>query len=332
MRPHRLPDKWRAGLGSVLVIGLSLLTAGRAEAQELGHYGPALADVRDFVMPVKPGFYFKQYTYYYTADKFQDRNGETVSTIPLPGGATANLDVDVGIYVLAPTFMYVSDWEILGARYAAYIIPTFGNSSVGASLSTTTGRGIGAEQSNFAQGDTFVQPIWLGWNRTHWDFALGYGFYAPTGKFEQGDADNIGLGFWTHQFQGAVAWYPSEERGTAVTGAVTYEISQKVEDSDVTPGQRIAVNLGVSQFVPLNKSGLLLELGAVGYGQWQITDDEGSDAFQPDVHDKIFGIGPQIGLTYVPWNAAATFKWVHEINAENRFEGENFTLNFAVGF
>jgi hypothetical protein len=29
----------------------------------------------------------------------------------------------------------------------------------------------------------------------------GYGFTAPTGSFEQGDPDNLGLGFWTHQLQ-----------------------------------------------------------------------------------------------------------------------------------
>jgi hypothetical protein len=38
------------------------------------------------------------------------------------------------------------------------------------------------------------------------------------------------------------------------------------------------------------------------------------------------------GLVYVPWNAAMTFKWAHEFAAENRFEGDNFTLNFGVGF
>jgi hypothetical protein len=44
----------------------------------------------------------------------------------------------------------------------------------------------------------------------------------------------------------------------------------------------------------------------------------------------VVGLGPQIGLTYLPWEAAATFKWAHELGAEDRFEGDNFTLNFAV--
>jgi hypothetical protein len=301
-----------------------------ARAGELGHYGPALADVRDYLMP-SPGFYFKEYDYYYTTDTFRNARGNKVSTIPLPRGGAVTLDVNVDIFVLAPTFMWVSDWTILGAHYAAYIIPTFGNSSIGASLATETGFGRSAQTSDFGVGDLFVQPIWLGWNETYWDFALGYGFYAPVGKFEPGAADNIGLGFWTNQFQGAIAWYPWKERGTAVVGTATYEINTEVEDEDVTPGQRLSLNLGVSQYLPLGTSGFLLELGAVAYGQWQMTDDTGTDAFRPDVHDQIFGIGPQLGLTYVPWKAAATFKWAHELGAEDRFEGDNFTLNFAVG-
>ena len=47
-----------------------------------------------------------------------------------------------------------------------------------------TGRGGTAETSTFAPGDLFVQPLWLGWTLSHWDFAFGYGFYAPVGKYD----------------------------------------------------------------------------------------------------------------------------------------------------
>jgi hypothetical protein len=114
--------------------------------------------------------------------------------------------------------------------------------------------------------------------------------------------------------------------------AFTYDCNQEVEDSDVTPGQRASLNLGVSQHLPLGQSGFLLELGALGHGQCQTTDNTGSDAFRPGVHDRIYAVGPQIGLSYAPWNAAATFKWTHDLGAEDRFEGDNFTLNFAVAF
>ncbi|MGE3390616.1 MAG: transporter [Gammaproteobacteria bacterium] len=313
---------------AALAIGL----AAPAGAGELGHYGPAVADARDFLMPATPGVAFKLYTYHYTTETFKNADGDSVSSIPLRNGSSIDVDIDVDLYVIAPALLWVSDWEILGARYGAYILPTFGNSSLGAALTTQSGFGRSVDDSAFGVGDLFVQPLWLGWVREHYDVALGYGFYAPTGEFESGATDNIGLGFWSHQFQGAFAWYPSPKRETALVAALAYEINHEIEGEDLTPGDRLSLNLGVSHLVPLNERGLLLEVGGVGYGQWQVTDDDGADAFRPGVHDTIYGLGPQIGLTYVPWEAAVTFKWVHEIGAEDRFEGDNFTLNFAVVF
>ena len=57
-------------------------------------------------------------------------------------------------------------------------------------------------------------------------------------------ADNIGYGFWTHQFQGAATWYPWADRRMAVVGALTYEINEK-DDFDLTPGD-LSFNWGVS--------------------------------------------------------------------------------------
>src|SRR5215813_5974207 len=142
--------------------GLSLVMAGMtpAHAGELGHYSPALADIRDYLMPAQPGVAVKLYTYYYTTDTFRNFNGDKVNTIPLPGGGAANINVNVNLYVIAPALLWVSDWEVLGAHYGAYIIPTFGNSSLGASLATATGIGRNASASTFGIGDLYVQPLW----------------------------------------------------------------------------------------------------------------------------------------------------------------------------
>jgi hypothetical protein len=48
--------------------------------------------------------------------------------------------------------------------------------------------------------------------------------------------------------------------------------------------------------------------------------------------DQVYGFGPQLGLIYVPWEAALTLKWQHEFLAENRFEGDYVTLNFGACF
>jgi Putative MetA-pathway of phenol degradation len=88
-----------------------------------------------------------------------------------------------------------------------------------------------------------------------------------------------GFGFWTHQFQGAVTWYPMTNKGTAVVIALTYETNGKKEDFDLTPGDNLTLNWGISQFLPLKKDmSLLLEVGPAGYDTWQITHDTGSAA------------------------------------------------------
>jgi hypothetical protein len=213
-------------------------------------------------------------------------------------------------------------------------------------LATQTGRGIDAETSQFAVGDLFVQPLWLGWTLTHWDVALGYGFYAPTGKYDTSTltlprgatvtataADNIGLGFWTHQVQGAVMWYPWAHKATAVLTALTYEIHGDKEDFDLTPGQNLTWNWGISQFLPLHKDQhLLLEAGLTGYSSWQITDDAGRDARNPSVHDEVHAVGGQLGLTYVPWVAALNVRYLGEFAAQDRFQGHVIGLSVAKKF
>ena len=83
--------------------------------------------------------------------------------------------------------------------------------------------------------------------------------------------------------------------------------------------------------VPLNED-LLGEIGVTGYGQWQVTDDSGSDAINKDVHDRVFGIGFQAGLTFLPIRAALVFRYQHEFEAEDRFEGDLFTLTLMKSF
>jgi len=330
---------------------LGSLTFGLAAAQagEIGHFAPGVLNIRDFAMP-EPGFYGVLYNYGYTTDRLNDSGGNKVDSVtirPGPGpGVTLGLDVDVDVYAIAPTFIWVSPYKILGAKYGAYISPSFGNTSVGASLASQTRSGRDAETSQFGVGDLFVQPLWLGWAQKHFDFALGYGFYAPIGKYDTETvtlpvvgpltveaADNIGYGFWTHQIQGAVSWYPWADRRMAVASALTYEIHGEKEDFDLTPGQNLTLNWGISQYLPLTKDQkLLLEVGPAGYSSWQITDDSGSAAASSPVKDQVHSVGGQVGLTYVPWNAALNFHYFYEFAAEDRFQGQSIGLNFAIKF
>ena len=337
----------RKGICGVL-LGIALVTVTNGRSAEIGHYIGGLANIRDYIVP-DPGFYTALYNYYYTADRLNDANGNRVSSINFKGpgpGLTLNIDADADIYALAPMILWVSPWKFAGAKYAAYAVPNFANSSVGASLSTLTGPGVGGQESHFDIGDAFFQPLWLGWTKKHWDIAFGYGFYAPIGRYETEvktfpvigsqrieSKDNVGLGFWTHQIQGGLTWYPSETKGTAINATLTYEIHQKKQDFDLTPGQDLTLNWGISQYVPLRKDQkVLLEVGVGGYSSWQITDDSGSAARNPAVHDEVHAIGGQIGLTHVAWGATLNFHYFYEFSSKDRFQGEVFGLNLAKKF
>ena len=311
----------RQGRTVLLGILCFLLTnLGATWAGQLGHYTPGLPHIRDLLVP-DPGFYFLQYFAWYNSDTFRNKNGDKVTSIN-DGSTKLKVEPDIDVFVVAPAFIWVSPWEILGAQYAAQIIPTFGNTSTQASLRTETGFGAGVDESQFGVGDLYVKPVWLGWNGAHYSINAGYGFYAPVGKHDDGAADNIGLGFWTHEFQLATAWYPWEHQGTAVTLAGTYEAHSEIDGADITPGDHFSLNWGISQYLPLNQAeSLILELGALGYSEWQVERDSGSDVNKNfNAKDQVHAAGGQVGLVYVPWNTFVLFHGLQEFGAEARFE------------
>jgi hypothetical protein len=333
----------RLTLAAVLLGAPTLARAGDA-----GHFVGGMMDIRDYFVPPDPGFYGAVYNYFYTSDRFNDQNGNKVSSVtisPGPGpGVTVNVSLDLDMYVLAPALIWVSPWKVLGARYAAYVAPTFANASFDAAATTVRGRGGSVSESTFAPGDLFVQPLWLGWSQPHWDVSAGYGFYAPVGKYSTEtvalpgggvtlpSSDNIGLGFWTQQFQGAVAWYPWTNQATAVTAALTYDYNSEQQDTDITFGQNLWLTWGISQYLPLTKDDkLLLEIGPAGYYEWQISDSTGGTS-NPDSRTQVSGIGGQLGLTYVPWNLILNFHGFYEYNAEERVQGASFGINLVKKF
>jgi hypothetical protein len=109
-----------------VILYMLLGGAGGASAGELGHYGPGLMNIRDFAVP-EPGFYGLLYNYVYNTDTLKNRNGDEVGTLsrtgPLGGTTTVTVDPDIDVYALVPTFVWVSHWQVLGARYAAFIAP-----------------------------------------------------------------------------------------------------------------------------------------------------------------------------------------------------------------
>jgi hypothetical protein len=304
-----------------------ILAALPLHASEIGHFSPAVMRPRDMTVP-EHGAYAALYNTFYTTDTYKDRNGAKAETISI-GGTPVNIDVNVNSFMSIPMFLYVTNFKVLGANYGFFAMQPFGNMSVGSALHTTAGRGLSTDNSSFDIGDTFIQPVWLGWNVPQGQLALGYGFYAPTGKYETNSTSNVGLGFWTNQFQAAGTYYLDPHEHTAFTASLTYELHGEKEGTQVTPGDDLSFSLAADHMKKLAKD-WAGNAGLSFYGQWQIADDNGGP--NPTVHDQVFGAGLNVGLTYLPWKTQIDFHWMQEFEAVDRFEGNFFTLTAGLQF
>jgi len=148
------------------------------------------------------------------------------------------------------------------------VVPQVGKSSLSAKLSVLDQVGKNDDDS-IGIGDTYVQPIWLGWQGERYDFALAAGAYLPTGKYDAEDGESIGLGFWTGQLQSSAYWYLDEARASALEFAVTYEFHGEQDDTDITPGDHVSLEYGFSQYLSER-----IEVGILGYSQWQVEQDK----------------------------------------------------------
>jgi hypothetical protein len=334
-------------LGSAILI--AAIAAETASTAEIGHFVAGVPNIRDLALP-PPGFYGVIYNYGYSTTRFNDAHGNKLSSVNIGGGVgpgiTLGIDVDVSAYALAPMFIWVAKHKVLGGQYGAYFSPTFSNNNISGTLSRLTGTGQTASAGQFNIGDIFVQPVWLGWAGKHYDASYGYGFYIPSGKYktttatlpvigavEMEAADNIGLGFWTNQNQGALYLYPWTDRRMAIQSALTWEIHRNKRGFDLTPGQNVTWNWGVSQYLPLKKDGtVLMEVGPTGYGSFQVSDDSGTDSKNPKVHDRVHAVGAQVGVTAAKRMMLLNFHWFHEVSAVDRFQGNAIGLSFTFKF
>ena len=335
---------------------LLALTGGTVHAQvasplQPGHYVPGIINVRDMVTP-PDGLFVIWYNWGLSSDTFVDRNGNEFSHLNLSeiDAAYPDLDVklDVSGFVTVPVIAWVKGTNFLGgARYIAAVAPNYFTTDF-----KVVGEVVGGDaEPGFVEGDLsgwsdlLVAPVGLSWALGRFDEVTAtdeelaaiampprrrlnltamYSFVAPTGRYETGGDDNLGLGFWTHQFQGFGYYYPFEHQATAFMAGLTYELNSSIKDADVKPGGRLSLELGLSQYLTS-----WLELSVHSAHNWQVSDDSGSDVFwDPTVHDRkntlMFGAG------FWPWagRLQVTAKYGFDYGMRQRFDNSNLLLNF----
>ena len=323
--------------GAILMLSAVVLCAEPLEAQvasplQTGHYVPGVMNIRDYAAAA-PGLYVVWYNWFVSSNSYIDRNGDKLTSLN-PSQIDPQLpDVDVDLelkgFATVPSLFWASTFTFLGgARYLAAVAPNWMTSSF-TFVAEPGGPGHDPSEGEVVEGsvsglsDLFVAPVGLSWALGQFDATFFYGFTAPTGRYTTGADDNIGLGFWTHQFQGFGYFYPDPGQATALMLGLTYEINSEIEDQQVNPGNRLSLEYGVSQYFTS-----WLELGIQGAHNWQVSDDRGSDVFwDPSYRDQkstlLFSAGfwPWAGRLYV------AAKYGFDYGVRQRFKNNHLMLN-----
>ena len=210
------------------------------------------------------------------------------------------------------------------AQYLFIAAPNYASAKVTVGLGELL-NGTTVEGGASGFGDLTIAPLILSWSLDKFDFTGGYLFYAPTGRYETGADDNIGLGYWSHIFQMASYYYPKPDKATAFMFMPSYEFHGNIKDADVRPGSRFIMEYGISQYLSEK-----LEVTLQGGHAWQMSEDSGSDVYwDTSVKDQrsVFGLG--IGYWFLPI-LYANAKYTGSYGLKQNFKTNMFQLQIIL--
>src|SRR5277367_2089521 len=316
--------KMRIGIKLAVLVGWMFLGyALSAFAQQKGQWVPGQFGLNAGVIP-DPGFTYANLALNYSAGQLNNGGGNSVP------GITGNYSFWVDENII----YYVPKHKILGGYFMPYVALNYASGEVVANI-TGTDLSSGGGGSGFA--DMYVQPLNFGWHLKRTDFNVGYAFTAPTGRFTAGASDNVGSGYWGNNITSGTTFYITKNKGTSANLATDWEIHGQKSGTNETPGEAFTDEWGLGQVLPLKKDfSRLLQLGLVGYDQWQVSNNGGTVniAGIPVAASRIpfysvHGIGFQSNFIVPAKDLSAFFKYYDEYSAKARPQGRTIVFGFS---
>jgi hypothetical protein len=297
-----------------VAVACTLIALGSAQAQNRGVYPLGMSATGSGVMPA-PGFSYSNLFLFYSRDRSVDAGGEVVAT----GSNSVLMDMN--------GFVWASSKQVLGgARLAASATLPIANNSLASDVSGAISGGGG-----FA--DSYYQPLILGWGIPRAEIRVIYGFLAPTGRFEAGADNNVGSGYWTHVVASGQTFYLTADRRTAVSAFQMYEFHGTQETTGIRPGQTLNLDYSATRTIPL-RDDLQLQVGLVGYEQWQTTDRSGPTVTpeQAAAHYRVNALGFTANLGFPARAVGLGFKYFKEFSNRSTFQGHSLQIAASVHF
>jgi hypothetical protein len=321
---------------SILII-LIVCFAGTLQAQQKPQWLPGQVGLNAGILS-SPGFTYVNIAVRYDASRFNGPSGNQILTGNLITNKNYNVWADENL------FYYVFPGKVLGGNYGAMvgITPVSGylTADILPNLTDLTASGGGSGLT-----DLWLQPLSLGWHAKRVDFQVGDGMVFPTGRYTPGASDNVGSGYYGNHVQTGSTYYVTKNRGTSANLFTDWEVHGQrpgTNSTEKTPGQAFTMEWGLGQVLPLKKNMTqLLQLGVVGYDQWQVTDNSGTapiggtgltvDASQIPYY-SVYAAGGQASYILPTKNLVGFFKYYDEYLAYSHFQGNTivFGLSWTV--
>lgn len=258
--------------------------------------------------------------YFYEAGSLRNSDGDKSIANP-----------DINMFLTGVGANYVSDFKILGANYGATILVAFASNTIQGSYIDS--------KSSFSFTDMLVQPIQLGWHNKRADFVFSYQLYLPTGKYELGASDNSGLGMFMNELSAGTTLFFNDKKTFHFSALAAYEMNGKKKDTNIKTGDILSIEGGLGKtFYMMNAEKTapkgILNAGLIYYLQYKVSHDEipaGTLLLEPS-KDRVGAIGAEVNYFHIGCKTTAGLRWVSEIGAVNRFQGNTFFLTLAHVF
>jgi hypothetical protein len=305
--------------GLLVVVGVAF-TCERARAQVRGVY-PTGMNATNAGMTPDSGVTYSNLFIFNSRDELKGPDGEVLNT----GTNAVMIDLN--------TFAWVSRSTLLGARLSATASFLVSNNSLASDADGQISAGGG-----FA--DLFLQPFIMGWETPRVGVRAAYGVLVPTGKFNAGASDNVGSGYWTHAPSAGVTVYLNGARTTTVSAFHMYEFHTVQEGTGIHPGQTANVDYSLTHVdyslthTIRVRDDTQLQLGLIGYGQWQTTDKTGPTitAAQSAAHYRVHALGFASNLSLPARKVSLGLKYFKEFSNRSSFQGYTLQIAGAVTF
>jgi hypothetical protein len=253
-----------------IVAAAALFLCRPAKAQQKPQWIPGQAGLNAGIQP-SPGFTYANITINYSSGAF---NGPSGSAIPVTG--------TYDVWAVENFFYYVPDLKVLHGNIGMYFILTPATGSLAADVQTQNPGipNLSAVAGGGGLSDLFVEPIGLGWHLKRADIQVQEALLFPTGRYEPGASNNVGTGYFGNHLLTGTTVYITKNKATSANLFTDWEVHGAragTNGTNKTPGQAFTLEWGLGQVLPLKKNlSQLLQIGVVGYDQWQVTANGGT--------------------------------------------------------